>query len=159
MHYFKKSAALISLLILTGCTVTEPDLGIHNGELLPCPKTPNCVSSQAVDKEHYIQPIHFNGTEQKVKQRLIKILETDKQAQILKVQDNYIRATFTSRLFRFVDDVEFYFLQASAGNTIIQVRSASRVGYSDFGVNRKRIERLRSQLLDEYVAHQKSTQK
>jgi len=149
MYYFKKSAALISLIILTGCIVTEPDLGVHNGELLPCPETPNCVSSQAVDKEHYIKPIHFKGTEQKAKQRLIKILETDKQAQILKVQDNYIRATFTSSLFRFVDDVEFYFPQVSAGNTIIQVRSASRVGYSDFGVNRKRIERLRSQLLDE----------
>ncbi len=112
---------------------------------MPCPKTPNCVNSQTTDKEHYIKPLYFSGTKQEAKERLLKILKSEKRTRILIAQENYIRAAFTSFLFRFVDDVEFYFPEEHTGKMIIQIRSASRTGYSDFGVNRKRIEKIRSQ--------------
>ena len=135
---------LVSMIMLTGCSVTKPDLGVDNGDLMPCPKTPNCVNSQAEDEEHYIKPIHFTGTKQEAKGLLLQILESEKQAKILIAKENYIRVEFTSTLFRFVDDVEFYFPKSQAGETVIHIRSASRVGYSDLGANRKRIERIRS---------------
>jgi len=135
---------LASLIIFTGCSVTKPDLGVKNGVLLPCPKTPNCVSSQAADKEHYIQPIYYSGTQQQAKGRLLQVLKSEKRTKILTDQEKYIRAEFTSALFRFVDDVEFYILEKQPGEIVIHIRSASRVGVSDLGVNRKRIERIRS---------------
>ncbi len=73
----------------------------------------------------------------------MQILESEKRTKILAAQENYIRAEFTSALFRFVDDVEFYFPEEQASETVIHIRSASRVGYYDFGANRKRIERIR----------------
>lgn len=135
---------LVSLILLTGCAGTMPDLGINNGELTPCPKTPNCVNSQAVGEKQYIQPIRYSGTQQEARARLLQILDSLKRTKILTAQENYIRAEFTSALFRFVDDVEFYFPEEQAGETVIHIRSASRIGYSDLGANRKRIERIRS---------------
>ena len=135
---------LVNLILLTGCSGTMPDLGIKNSKLAPCPKTPNCVSSQAHDEEHYIQPIIYSGTQQEAHDRLLQIIEAEKRTNILTDQEDYIRVEFTSALFRFVDDVEFYFPQEKADETVIHIRSASRVGSSDLGVNRKRMERIRS---------------
>ncbi len=122
-----------------------PKLGINNSELAPCPETPNCVSSQAHDEEHYIEPIYYSGTQQGAHDLLLRIIESEKRTEILIDQEDYIRVEFTSALFRFVDDVEFYFPKAQAEEMIIHVRSASRVGRSDLGANRKRIERIRSE--------------
>jgi len=135
---------LVSLMMLMSCSGTIPDLGFDNNQLMPCPKTPNCVNSQAADEKHYIEPIHFTGTQQGAHDRLLQIFEAERRTKILKIQDNYIRVEFVSALFRFVDDVEFYFPDNQGGETIIHVRSASRRGYSDFGANRKRIEQIRS---------------
>jgi uncharacterized protein (DUF1499 family) len=135
---------LVNVLLLTGCSGTMPKLGINNSELAPCPKTPNCVSSQSHDEEHYIEPINFEGTQQEAHDRLLQIIESEKRTKILTDQVDYIRVEFTSALFRFVDDVEFYFQDEKSGERIIHVRSSSRVGSSDLGANRKRIERIRS---------------
>jgi len=135
---------LVNLIFLTGCSGTMPNLGINNGELTPCPKTPNCVNSQADAEKHYIQPVHYAGTQREAHDRLLQILESEKRTKILTAQENYIRVEFTSALFRFVDDVEFYFPEEQTDETVIHIRSASRVGYSDLGANRKRIERIRS---------------
>ena len=135
---------LASLILSTGCAGTMPDPGIHNGALTPCPKTPNCVNSQAVGEKQYIQPFRYAGTRQEARARLLQILDSSKRAKILTARENYIRAEFTSALFRFVDDVEFYFPEERAGEKVIHIRSASRIGYSDLGANRKRIERIRS---------------
>ena len=143
--YKKILVVLINLTLLMGCSGTMPNLGVSNSKLTPCPKTPNCVSSQAQDKEHYIEPIKFEGTQQEAHDRLLQIIESEKRTKILTEQESYIRVEFTSALFRFVDDVEFYFPNQKTGETIIHVRSASRVGRSDLGVNRKRIERIRSE--------------
>ena len=123
-----------------------PKLGIENGQLAQCPTTPNCVNSQAKDKKHFIDPILITGTPLEAKKHILKILNELKQSKIKVVEDNYIRAEFASKVFRFIDDVEFYFPDTKSKEMIIHVRSASRVGYSDFGVNRKRIEQIRSKL-------------
>jgi len=121
------------------------DLGIHNGKLAKCPETPNCVNSQAGDEEHYIQPIRYTGTQQEARALLLQVIESEKRTEILLSQENYIRVAFTSAVFRFVDDVEFYFPKEPTGESVIHVRSASRVGHSDLGANRKRIDRIRKQ--------------
>ena len=136
---------LVNLILLTGCSGTMPKLGINNSELAPCPETPNCVSSQAHDEKHFIEPINYSGTQQGAHDLLLRIIESEKRTDILTDQEDYIRVEFTSALFRFVDDVEFYFPEDQAEKMIIHVRSASRVGYSDLGANRKRIERIRSE--------------
>lgn len=135
---------LISLFILTGCSGNMPTLGVNNGQLQECSSKPNCVNSQAKDDDHFIQAISFAGTAPETQVRLLTILNEWQGVKIVLTEEHYIQAEFVSKVFRFVDDVEFYFPEADAGITIIQVRSASRIGYSDLGVNRKRIEQIRS---------------
>ena len=138
------SIVLLSFIFLTGCSGTMPKLGVNSGQLMPCPKTPNCVSSQATDKKHFIPPIHFIGASQDAQDRLLQILKAWKRTKITVVQENYIRVEFTSKIFRFIDDVEFYFRSTKTGKIIIHFRSAARLGHSDLGANRKRIEQIRN---------------
>ena len=138
--------ALFCLLILTGCSGVMPKLGAENSTLKACPSSPNCVSSQAGDKEHFIEPIKTTGSALAVKNTLLDILKASPRTAITSAEGNYIRAEFTSRIFRFVDDVEFLVMETPPDEVLIHVRSASRVGYSDFGVNRKRIESIRQKM-------------
>jgi uncharacterized protein (DUF1499 family) len=112
------------------------DLGVTNGRLAPCRRSPNCVSSQAdpADSEHYIPPLASTIGIPKLRM----LVESMPGATIVKEQGNYLYAEFRSRLLGFVDDLELFF----DGKTI-QVRSASRLGRRDFGVNRKRVEEIR----------------
>jgi len=114
--------------------------GLFDGELRPCPKSPNCVSSQSKDPSHFIEPLNYAGSLLTSRQHLLDILKSMRGARVITETETYIHATFTSRIFRFVDDVEFCFVQDAP---VIHVRSASRVGYSDLGVNRKRVEKIR----------------
>ncbi|AZG74841.1 DUF1499 domain-containing protein [Shewanella livingstonensis] len=141
------SLIVLSLIFLAGCTGTVPTLGINDSQLASCPDSPNCVNSQqqASDEEHAIAPINFIGTPQQAQVRLLHILKTAERANIVVVEDNYIRVEFTSQIMRFVDDVEFYFPATASDNITIDVRSASRIGRSDFGVNRERIEQIRNE--------------
>ena len=128
-----------------------PELGIKNGQLAQCPNRPNCVSSQSSDKEHYIEPIVMTVAPAEAKNHILTVLNQFERTKIIVTDDNYVRVTFTSRIFRFVDDMEFYFPDvipqgATSKEITIHIRSASRVGYSDLGANRKRIERIRRQL-------------
>ena len=123
-----------------------PKLGIENGQLAQCPASPNCVNSQAKDQKHFIEPIQISGTPSETRNHILIILKELNRSKIITAEDNYIRAEFSSRVFGFVDDIEFYFPDTNSTNTIIHVRSASRVGYWDFGVNRKRIEQVRNRL-------------
>lgn len=125
---------------------TRPtDLGVHGGRLAPCPRTPNCVSSQAAptDAVHYIAPIPFQGTPVEAMAAVRKAVESMPRATVVRHEPDYLYAEFRSRLMGFVDDVEFTF-DDKAG--LIQVRSASRLGRSDLGVNRKRIEAIRARI-------------
>lgn len=107
-----------------------------------CPSSPNCASSQASNASHRIAPFRFRGPVEEVRDALTAILEAEGMRVVQREQD-YLRAEAVSRVFRFVDDVEFEILPEEGS---IQVRSASRVGYWDFGVNRRRIERVRDAL-------------
>jgi uncharacterized protein (DUF1499 family) len=124
---------------------TRPDnLGVKDGKLATCPGSPNCVSSQAPasDSEHYIAPLAYSGDASTALATLKSIIQSTERTAIISESDNYLYAEFTSALMGFVDDVEFY-LEPAAG--VIHVRSASRLGQSDLGVNRKRVEAIRSQ--------------
>ena len=119
---------------------TRPDnLCVRNGTLAACPSSPNCVSTNSTDPEHQIKPLKFLG------ENTIATLKAAVLAQpgavVISETENYLYAEFTSSLMGFVDDVEFY-VDETAGT--VQVRSASRLGQSDLGVNRKRIETIRS---------------
>jgi uncharacterized protein (DUF1499 family) len=115
-------------------------LGVQAGRLAPCPNSPNCVSSQASDEAHAIEPLHFRGDPDEAWERLQDVLAGQPRTKIISVTEEYLHAECTSRLFRFVDDLECV-LDRNA--QLIHVRSASRVGHSDLGVNRQRVEALR----------------
>jgi uncharacterized protein (DUF1499 family) len=110
-------------------------------ELEPCPKTPNCVTTEAPadDRVHAMPAIPFTIPPQAVVHAIMDAIAEQKRARVVSRDTLYVHAEFRSRVFRFVDDVEF--LVDPAGH-LVHFRSASRVGRSDFGVNRKRMEEL-----------------
>ncbi|MEC4673746.1 MAG: DUF1499 domain-containing protein [Nitrospirota bacterium] len=109
----------------------------------PCPDSPNCVSSApGTDTEHIVEPLHYPGTLDEAKTHLLAIIHAMPRTQIVQNDSHYLHVECTSLLLRFVDDVEFWF---DAETPLVHVRSASRVGYSDLGANRKRVESIRSQ--------------
>ena len=120
-------------------------IGLDNGQLSPCPESPNCVVSQNGDEDHTIAAIPYKSDRATAQETLLKVLSVVPRTQIIEQTDNYIHAESTSRIFKFVDDAEFYFPQ---DENVIQVRSASRVGESDLGVNRRRIEQIRLAMED-----------
>jgi len=109
--------------------------------LAACPDKPNCVSSQAGDQRHLIEPLHFTGEPGEAWSRLKAILQQQPRTRIVDEQDGYLHAEFRSLVFRFVDDVEFFFDEP---NGTVHFRSASRAGHSDLGANRKRMETMRT---------------
>lgn len=119
------------------------NLGPQSGQLAPCPSSPNCVSSFSQDAEHKIEPLAYNSEPAVAMANLKEAIESLEKTKIITASDNYIYAEFTSRLMGFVDDVEFLL---DEGAKVIHVRSASRLGQSDLGVNRKRIETIRTKL-------------
>ena len=110
--------------------------------LKPCPSSPNCVSSWPDEEaQHRVAPLSWTGELTQAKARLRQAVLSAGDARVVEETDTYWHVEFRSWLFRFVDDVEFLF---DRENRLIHVRSASRVGYSDLGVNRKRVETIRS---------------
>ena len=134
------------MMPIFSCSGTRPNnLGVKDSRLVPCPSTPNCVSSDDPDGVHFIAAIHLSVPASDAWRRLRSAIESYPRTEIVRATDDYIHAECRSAIFGFVDDVEFH-LRPSQG--IIAVRSASRLGYSDFGVNRKRIETLRVRLTE-----------
>jgi uncharacterized protein (DUF1499 family) len=127
--------------LLAGTAPTN--IGINDGLLTACPATPNCVNSQTAtsDAEHSIKPIEIGGATPARMADLKLAIKSMPRSTIITETNNYLYAEFTSQLMGFVDDVEFYF---DSDGKSIQVRSASRLGESDLGVNRQRIEEIRS---------------
>lgn len=134
--------ALPLALLLSACSGSPPDnLGIQEGRLAACPDSPNCVNSQASDAQHAIEALALQGTPEQTQARLKALLSDQPHARVVEEAPGYLRAEYSSKLMRFVDDVEFMI-----GATAVEVRSASRLGYADFDVNRERIEQLRQRL-------------
>ena len=144
--------ALIALIIAIGAPMglfsgTRPDnLGVRDGRLAPPKRTPNNVNSQVdknADAEHYIEPLRYSGDARQAWAALRRVIDGMQRIKVIASAPNYLYAEFRTRLMGYVDDTEFY-LDEKAG--VIQVRSASRLGSSDFGVNRERIESIRAKL-------------
>ena len=119
--------------------------------ITPCPKTPNCVSSVDSSRGHYIRPLGFEGSAKDAQYNLLRIINKFDRAKVITFEENIIQAEFTSSVLGFVDDVEFHF---DGIKKIVHVKSASRVGFSDLGVNRRRIEKIRKRFETENRAIQ-----
>ena len=116
----------------------RPVLGLVEGRLRRCPDSPNCVCSEGETGEHALEPLDYTGSAEAAWSRLVAVVEAHSQAHIVTREAGYLRVEFVTPLMRYVDDVEF---RLSA--QVIHVRSASRVGRSDLGANRSRVEALR----------------
>lgn len=114
------------------------------GKLPPCPDSPNCVSSQSSDKSHYVDPLYYKGMLYEARANLLRVLRSMDRVKIITVESDYTHAKFISAFLHFVDDVEFCF---DDKKKTIHVRSASRIGYYDLGVNRRRVDRIRNSFL------------
>jgi uncharacterized protein (DUF1499 family) len=108
--------------------------------LPPCPSSPNCVSTQATDEGHAIAPIRYRKVKAEAKEALKEAIRSLPRTKLVDEDESYLHYECTSLLFRFVDDVEFVFDDATK---TLHFRSASRTGYGDLGVNRKRMEEIR----------------
>ena len=107
--------------------------------LAPCPHTPNCVSTQAPPGRQRMEPLPYPGSPAQARKRLLDVLRRYPRTRIVRQDPDYLKVECRSRIFRFVDDVEFVFDDDARQ---IHFRSASRIGYGDRGVNRKRMEEI-----------------
>jgi uncharacterized protein (DUF1499 family) len=128
------TAGLIIVLSMNSRVTAEPKI------LAPCPESPNCVSSLAGDRTHYIEPLVLQGDPQADWERLRVVIAAQPRTTITEESANYLHVEVRSLVFRFVDDLE---LLRIPDEQLVHVRSASRTGYSDLGVNRRRVERIR----------------
>lgn len=128
-------------------TAKRPEnLGVIMGSLAECPDTPNCVSSTTEKTSHKMDPIPFEGTNSTAMTKLVSLVNSMPRTKITSQSENYLHAEFTSLVFRYIDDVEFLI---DSKNNKIDFRSASRVGYSDLGTNRKRMNTISERFLNE----------
>jgi uncharacterized protein (DUF1499 family) len=128
-------------LTLLSLTARPPEsLGLREGRLADCPATPNCVATQSGTDSQRRESIGFDGSAAEAMRRLKAVLAEMPRLRVVDERGDYLRAEATSRVFRFVDDVEFHI---DAENRTIHFRSASRAGRSDFGANRRRMEDIR----------------
>ena len=124
-------------IILSSCSGVVP---LTIGQFARCPEKPNCVSTKNSSIENTIKPIFYKGSHENAKQNLLLAIKTFGSAKVKKELDQFIHVEFTSNIFRFIDDVEFYLTEKG----VIHFRSACRIGNSVLGVNRRRIEMIRT---------------
>lgn len=111
-----------------------------------CPDSPNCVSSLSTEKAHYIKPLSYVTAPRQAWDRLKAAALSEKRVTLIKDTGEYLHIEVRSLIFRFTDDIEFLLLDS---DKLIHVRSASRTGHSDFGVNRRRVEQIRTRFNQE----------
>lgn len=139
-------SGLLTITLASGCAGTPSiDGGGTPQTLEPCPASPNCVSSLAQDEMHAIEPFRYETGTEAARKALLEALSATPRVTVTVETNRYIHAEARTRLFRFVDDLEFLFDEDEA---TIHIRSASRVGYGDMGVNRKRLESIRERFLE-----------
>jgi uncharacterized protein (DUF1499 family) len=128
-------------LLVSGCESAARGVDPATGSLAPCPSAPHCVCSEDPDPGHRIAPLAYSGAKDDAHRRLLAVLHALPRCAVVEDDGTYLHATVTSAVMRFTDDLEFRF---DDERKLIQVRSTSRVGYSDLGVNRARVEDLRT---------------
>lgn len=131
---------LPALWLLNARTQAPSGLGVHDGRLAACPDSPNCIHSQSLDSRARVEPLPYTGPAKAALARLKAHLSGQPRIRLIQESPGYLRYEFRTRLCRFVDDVEFLADEKAA---VLHVRSASRLGYSDLGANRARVEALR----------------
>lgn len=150
----KSALVIIAVLVLLGVTYfawlayksqqpspSEFPAGLQNNQLSPCPASPNCINSEyADDSAHYIEAITYQNRPVEDIIQLVQQTIAMSGGQITEHKEHYIAATYTTRLFRFVDNVEF---RIDPQQQQVHIRSASRQGHSDLGANRKRAQRIK----------------
>jgi len=120
-------------------TQASKSIGLRNGALNDCPSSPNCVSTAAANSKHGAIVWAYKGTHQESMLRVRKTCESYGGATLEKSESNYLYYTFKTKRGGFTDDVEFYFDEKKE---VVEFRSASRLGYSDLGSNRRRMKNL-----------------
>ncbi|MGB7755541.1 MAG: DUF1499 domain-containing protein [Salinisphaera sp.] len=135
------SIAIVMAAGLVGCAASPPQqFTVDNSHFTPCVSAPHCVSSQAAPGDsHYVMPLAYTGSAEQAKHALLAVLAGEDNAKIVSSEGRFVHATFTTTL-GFVDDVSFL---VQPTESVIDVKSSSRIGYYDFGVNRDRVERIR----------------
>lgn len=122
----------------------QENQGMQNGQFKPCPDSPNCVSSTETRKRKNIKPIdYFGQTMDQAKEKLLAVCH-DWTIEILKDDGDYLHVSFKTSSGAFIDDVEFFFPE---GEHVIHLKSASRVGWWDFGANRRRLKKISKRFL------------
>ncbi|MYL30677.1 MULTISPECIES: DUF1499 domain-containing protein [Halobacillus] len=116
--------------------MSKPYLGVKDGQLAACPSSPNCVSTQTDQQDKKMDPLPFSEDLETSKQVIKEVLHQMERTTVETETENYIHSIVKSKWMKFKDDVEFYF---DEDQQVIHFRSASRTGYSDMGVNRKRM--------------------
>lgn len=142
---FTLAAGAIGLILLSLTAERPENLGVRNGRLAACPGSPNCVSTQGEDRDHWIAPLSIPSKSVAAIELLVDIVREMPGATVVEQTGDYLRVEFRSRIFRFCDDVEFY---VEPQSNLVHFRSASRVGHSDLGVNRNRMELIRRKFQD-----------
>ena len=131
---------MLGLAMLSFNSGAPPNLGVTDGKLAPCPDSPNCVSTQTDSHEHQMAPVTWPSSPEEAVEKIKEVVSRDfSRAKLIDESPGYLRYEFRSFIFRFVDDVEFYFDQDAA---LIHFRSASRVGHSDMGANKSRMQKI-----------------
>ncbi len=129
----------VVLGVLSILSRKAPDLGLKEGRLMPCPKTSNCVCSERPESRSFVRPFDLTGTPEDAWMS-VKGAVSEMGGRIEVMDEGYLRASFSTSIFRFQDDLE---CRLAPQQGLIHVRSSSRVGISDFGMNRKRVKKMR----------------
>ena len=132
----------VAALLCAACAGAPPPTGT-GAELRPCPSSPNCVSSRATDEAHRVEPLPLRGTAAEGLAAIRQVILAMPRSRITAAGPGFLRAEFTSLIFRFVDDVDIVVDETAS---VLHVRSAARVGQSDLGVNRRRVGEMRDRL-------------
>jgi uncharacterized protein (DUF1499 family) len=141
--------AALMIFMISGCSAVRSE-GADSTHLSSCPESPNCVSTEALDNRHKIDKFHLKGDFSKSWLEIQRVVAALPRSIVVEADGTYLHATFKSRVFRFIDDLELFL---NPSNGIISIRSAARTGYWDFGVNRRRVEQLRHKLQNRDLIH------
>ncbi len=130
---------LIGVILVLNFRSQPAAIGVTDGKLAACPQSPNCVSTQTDQPEKQMEPLEFTGSTDQTREKIKAILESMPRTRLVTQSENYLHFEVRSLLMRYVDDVEFLI---DPEKKQIDFRSASRIGYSDLGVNRDRMETI-----------------
>ncbi|MEL7497827.1 MAG: DUF1499 domain-containing protein [Planctomycetota bacterium] len=141
---FLPLVAVAGLYFMSMSANPPSTLGVRNGTLAECPESPNCVATQSGNDSQRMEPVSYEGSSEAIIEKIKSTVETKfARTKLISETEHYLHFEFTSLIFRFVDDVEFLIDDTSKQ---IHFRSASRVGYSDLGANRKRMQTIVDEL-------------